>query len=167
MTGEESLSVSVTSGVPWNTLFLIYINDLPNSASSSISLFADYSYVYRRIINAPDCNTFSNMVKWEKEWSIEFNPSKCKVLTVTNKIKAVQHCYKMQGIYLENVVQKNYLGVILHRKLSWKPHVSNIVAKANSSRYFLRQNLSVWSKDIKLKSYKAYVRPIVEYASTV
>ena len=38
---------------------------------------------------------------------MEFSPSKCKVLTVTNKIKPVQYYYKMHGIYLENVIQEN------------------------------------------------------------
>ena len=98
---------------------------------------------------------------------MEFNPSKCKMLIVTNKLKPVQHCYKMHGIYLENVTQEKYLRVILHRNFSWKLQVSNVVAKANSTRYFLPQNLSTCSRDVKLKSYKTYVRPIVEYASTV
>ena len=57
--------------------------------------------------------------------------------------------------------------MILHRKLPWKPHVSNVVAKANSTRYFLQQNLSTCSRDVKRKSYKDHVRPIVEYASAV
>ena len=89
------------------------------------------------------------------------------MLIVTNKIKPVQHCYKMHDIYLENVTQEKYLRVILHRKLSWKPHVSSVVAKANLTRYFLQQNLSTCSRNVKLKSYKTYARPIVEYASTV
>ena len=57
------------------------------------------------------------------------------MLTVTNKIKPVQHCYKMNGFYLENVVQEKYLGLILLKKLSWKSNVSNVTAKANSTRY--------------------------------
>ena len=45
---------------------------------------------------------------------MEFNPSKCKMLIVTNKLKPVQHCYKMHGIYLENVTQeKYYTGIFL------------------------------------------------------
>ena len=60
VSGGESPSVSVTSGGPQRTvleplLFLIYINDMPNSLSSSISLFTDDSYVYRRIRNKLDC----------------------------------------------------------------------------------------------------------------
>ena len=60
----EKPSVSVTSGVPQGTvlrplLFLIYINDLPNSVSLSISLFADDSCVYRRIRNTLDMQTTS------------------------------------------------------------------------------------------------------------
>ena len=58
-----------------------------------------------------------------------------------------------------------YLGVILHRKLSWKPHISIVVAQVNSTRYFLHWNLSTCSRDVKLKTYKTYVKPIVEYAS--
>ena len=98
---------------------------------------------------------------------MEFNPSKCKMLIVTNQIKSVQHFYNMDDVYLGNVTQEKYLGVIIHRKLSWKPHVSNVVAKANAARYFLQRNLSACSRDVKLESYKTYVRPIVEYASTV
>ena len=98
---------------------------------------------------------------------MEFNPSKCKMLIVTNQIKSVQHFYNMDDVYLGNVTQEKYLGVIIHRKRSWKPHVSNVVAKANAARYFLQRNLSTCSRDVKLESYKTCVRPIVEYASTV
>ena len=65
-------------------------------------------------------------------------PKQLQGVNSHKKIKSVQHCYKMHGIYLENVTQEKYLGVILHRKLSWKTHISNVVAKANSTRYFLQ-----------------------------
>ena len=76
LSSEESLSVSVISGVPQGTvlgplLVLIYTNDLPNSVSSSVSLFADDSYVHRRIRNTLDCKQLQkdldDLVQWEKE----------------------------------------------------------------------------------------------------
>ena len=52
--GTSSVWLAVSSGVPQGTvlgpvLFLLYINDLPNSISSNAKLFADDSVVYRQI----------------------------------------------------------------------------------------------------------------------
>ena len=120
VSGERSPSVSVTSGVPHGTalgplLFLFNISDLPNSVSLSISLFTDDSYVYRKIRNRLDCQQLHQLGEMGKG---VVNGIQCKLLIVTNRVKPVQHCYKMHAIYLESIVQEKYLGVILHRKLS-------------------------------------------------
>ena len=52
--GEHSKSVNVESGVPQETvvgplLFLCHINDLPDSVTSNLRLFADDSLLYRTI----------------------------------------------------------------------------------------------------------------------
>ena len=49
--------------------------------------------------------------------------------------------------------------MILYRKFSWKPHSSNVVTKAYSTRYFLQRNLSTWFRNVKLKSYKTALDP--------
>ena len=53
------------------------------------------------------------------------------------------------------------------KKLLWKYHVSSITSKANHCRHFLQRNLVTYNRETKLQCYKTFVRPIVEYASSV
>ena len=43
---------------------------------------------------------------------------------------------------LDIVETGKYLGVLLNKKLSWKPHVDAICKKANQRRAFLKRNLN-------------------------
>ena len=65
MKGEASDSLTVTSGVPQDSLlgplfFIVYINNLPRviSKDSSIALYADDSNMYRVISTQEDLSTF-------------------------------------------------------------------------------------------------------------
>ena len=174
--GKQSSQAPVKSGVPQGTvlgplLFLIYINDMPERVSSNIRLFADDSYLYREINSPLDSihlqNDLDELVKWEKMWSMEFHPDKCKVLRITNKTKPLLCQYSMHGTILQSVDTAKYLGVTIHKKLSWKHHIDSITKKANATRAFPQRNLRGCPQDVKASCYKTYVRPIVEYASVV
>ena len=95
------------------------------------------------------------------------SPYKDFVLRVTNKRKIVENTYKIHNQELKVVEKAKYLGVTISKNLSWKHHVSNITAKANSTRIFLQRNLSMTDSETRLACYKTYVRPICEYASSV
>ena len=73
----------------------------------------------------------------------------------------------MHNKSLEIVKEEKYLGVVINQKLSWKPHIVKMTSKANNSRHFLQRNLVNCNKEVKLQCYKTYVRPILEYSSTV
>ena len=51
--------------------------------------------------------------------------------------------------------------------MTWDIHINKMVNKANRTLGFLRCNLKISSSSIKEKSYKAFVRPLLEYASSV
>ena len=173
--GTFSEPIAVKSGVPQGTvlgplLFLAYINDLPESVKSKIALFADDAYLYKSIKSMEDIadlqSDLDQLVVWEKLWSMEFHPDKCFLLRVTNKRKCLEGNYTIHNQVLKQVDKAKYLGVTLSKDLSWKHHVNVITSKATNTRLFLQRNLTFADSETKLKCYKAYVRPIVEYASS-
>ena len=68
---------------------------------------------------------------------MEFNIQKCKVLQFTMRHNKSSFIYKMSNNSLDIVTEHNYLGVRLHHRLSWEPHVNYICGKANQLLGFL------------------------------
>ena len=176
--GEESGTAPVTSGVPQGTvlgpaLFLVYINDLPDGLASQARLFADDCILYRVIDSDADTELLQSDLRklesWEREWAMEFAPEKCQVLTITRKKKenVIVKNYKIHDHCLDRVEEAKYLGLILDKKLTFNPHINSICKKAHSTRQFLQRTLYHCDKRAKALAYTTFVRPVVEYASTV
>ena len=174
---RSTSSVSaVTSGVLQGTvlgplLFLIYINDMPSTVSSTMGLFADDAYIYRSIRNTGDCEILQEdlqkLIQWKQSWLMEFHPDKCKVLRITNKRKVIKYHYLLHNVILKEVSNAKYLDVTTNTRISWKNHVHKICGKANQTRQFLQRSLVACKPEIKLQCYKTFIRPIVEYSSSV
>jgi len=85
----------VLSGVPQGTvlgplLFLIYINDLPDCITSRVRLFADDCLMHREIHNPEDQLALQKdldiLEQRANKWGMQFNPSKCNILSITYQI---------------------------------------------------------------------------------
>ena len=55
----------------------------------------------------------------------------------------------------------------MNSRLEWDTHIDSIATRANRALAFLWRNLRVQSKAVKEKAYKAFVRPVLEYAASV
>ena len=174
--GASSSQVSVQSGVPQGsvlgpTLFLAYINDLPEDLSSLTKLFADDTAVYRLKATQTDINLLQEDLQkletWEQSWDMSFHPGKCTTLPVTRARNPKKNNYILHDHSLEIVDKSKYLGVTLTSDLTWDLHINAICAKANKSLGFLRRNLKIPAISLKESAYKTFVRPILEYACTV
>ena len=174
--GERSDFLSVQSGVPQGSvlgpcLFLIYINDLPDTLTVPVRLFADDTVLYSQVNSSRDQlhlqNNLDKLAEWGEKWDMKFNASKCTVLTVSRKRKILQQNYQLYDNTLEAVNTAKYLGITISSDLNWKPHIEDICVKANRTLGFLRRNLKISSRKVKEAAYKSYVRPILEYAVTV
>ena len=98
---------------------------------------------------------------------MKFHPNKCNLLRVTRRKKPITTSYRIREHQLEEVETAKYLGVILSKDLSWKAHVKMVTCKANHTLSFLQRNVSDCPKSLKELSYKALVRPQVEYCSSI
>ena len=174
--GAKSSPAPVISGVPQGSvlgpiLFLVFINDMPETIKARCRLFADDSIVYRPVRNTNDCEGLQEdlnaLQRWEKTWGMSFNPSKCNIMHVSRKRSPLNHIYHLKGEPLGVVEHAGYLGVSIGKDLSWHNHISKVCAKANRTLGFIKRNIKTKKKSVKEKAYNALVRPTLEYASTV
>jgi hypothetical protein len=81
-------------------LFLLFINDLPESTESDARLFVDDCLLFRPIRNNRDTqilqNDLNSMEEWENRWQVAFHPEKCVVMRVSNKRKPINARYTIQ-----------------------------------------------------------------------
>ena len=91
----------------------------------------------------------TTLSKWADKWQIAFNISKCKIMQALNNHMWSLFKYEMSDIPLAVTEQHLYLGVKLHHKLSWKPHIDYVCNKANKTIGFLKGNLHHCPKHLR------------------
>ena len=188
--GHFRIDTKILSGVPQGSflgplLFIIYINDLPNCVQNSVCrLFADDCILCRQIRSLHDSNKLQTYLdqlqKWESKWLMEFHPSKCQVISITNKVKPIIGDNQIHDPILEQINNNNngyflsaispessYLGAYIDSKLTFNTHADAIVKKASPTCAFLARNIVRCCRKVKRTTYSTYIRLIVKYASPV
>ena len=136
--GSSSSCLNVTCGVPQGSvlgplLFLIFINDLPNSTSVLSYLFADDTNIYFEPENLDKLQRIvNNELKKVKQW-LDVNKLSLNI-DKTNFIifKSPQHSslgtvnIKIGNQPVKNSRYVKFLGVLLDENLSWKYHLSEL-----------------------------------------
>ena len=175
---QSSNKVSVSSGVPQGSvlgpsLFIYFINDLPDFCDSLINIFADDTKVYTPISSPNDCcklqNTINMLTDWSDKWLLKFNTSKCKVLHLGHNNPT--HNYLMRnGNDITTLCKTNCekdLGVHIDSKLNFNEHILNQVKKARCTAGVIHRNILNKTPNVMVPLYKSMVRPHLEYANTV
>lgn len=174
--GESSQEAAVLSGVPQGTvlgplLFLIYINDIGKQLSCNFKLFADDCILLKEIVNQSDAielqQDLDKLNTWTKLWQMKLNIKKCSILRICTKKKQLMYNYSIGNTKLECVKEQKYLGVSLKYNLKWSSNIDILTAKAMRSLNFVKRNLFNAPEELKEQAYFSFVRPILEYASTI
>ena len=110
------------------------------------------------------------MVEWSSKWRLPLNPLKCK--TSFFSLNPSNHVYNPLLCILNTPLKFNphptFLGVTFHRTLSFKHQVLCLRKKFHSRFRTFRSIASAsWgpSKESLCTLYKAFIRPILTYAS--
>ena len=150
-------------------LFIIYINDIMDSLSSKIYLFADDTKLFRVIRSEDDCkflqSDIDKLLEWSQTWLLSFHPNKCKVLHVGTDQEPTN--YYLNTHQLQNVNSEKDIGVTFDCNLEFDIHISEKISKANSIFGMIRRSYKYLNKDVFLLLYKALVRSNLEYANSV
>ena len=89
----------------------MYINDITESITSDIRLFADDCILYRCISSIGDCvalqHDIDTLLAWSNTWKMHFNPSKCQVMSVTRQRKRLPFVYRLGEVVLPCVTSFN------------------------------------------------------------
>ena len=181
--GTMSEEFPVTSGVPQGSvlgpvLFLIFINDLPLEMLSPLSLFADDSKIFARIlaenrkrltriINGNEIlqRDLNTVREWAIKWKMEFNVDKCKIMHLGKKNP--KHTYNMGGSELAVTREERDLGVLIDDQLNFDKHIRGIVNKANRMLGMIKIGFACLDKEMFMNLYPVLVRPLIEYCVQV
>ena len=172
----------VVSGIPQGSvlgplLFVIYINDLPETCGNNSFLFADDAKLYQHIVDKNDSallsDSFNKMIDWCNLWGMSLNFSKCKCMAIgCNRSNLINYEYKYRindetvGI-IENVQMFKDLGVMFDSELSFSNHIYNKINVANKMLGIIKRHFINLNKETFLLLYKSLVRSHLEYANSV
>ena len=167
---------NVTSGVPQGScigplLFILYVNDLTDynfDCNTFVSLYADDTKISTIFSDVSERHTMqehlNEFMRWAAKWQLQIAEHKCCVLSHGN---LTQPMYYMHTVQLPNVNECRDLGVFVDSHCNFKQHISHICRKAYMSINVIFRCFHTARVYALIIAYKSFVRPILEYCSTV
>ena len=199
--GNKELQYSnwtdVISGVPQgsvlgSTLFIMYVNDLPDYIRSSLGLFADDTKIYRPITSPTDIDLLQQVLNLLLDWCrtrlSSLNFTKCKHMSIGQKSTAYQYYFYLDneahqicivkeekdlGVIFNEahqiciVKEEKDLGVIFDEHLHFNTHIKEIIHKANNVLGIIKRTFNSRDANLIRLLYTTLVRPILDYSSTI
>ena len=101
-------------------------------------------------------------------WQFKINISKCHVLPIRSKSRFnTFNQYSLDGVLLNNVFSTTDLGINVDSHSSFRSHISTVITKALQRVGIFFRGFSSRRLDIVRKTFTTYIRPLLEYNSTV
>ena len=177
--GKSSQEYPVNAGVPQGsilgpTLFLLYINDLPDDVICNVAIYADDTTLYSKYDPASDLwqqlelaseleFDVRDTVDWGKKWLVDFNAGKTQLISFDWFNNNGSIYVKMHGSVLEEKSSFKMLGLTAYSKLDQGSYIISIVKTATKKIGALIRSMKFLSPEVALYLYKSTICPCMEY----
>ena len=144
---KSSQEYPVNAGVPQGsilgpTVFLLYINDLPDGVICNIAIYADDTTLNSKCNQASDLwqqlelaseleSDLRDIVDWGRKWLVDFNAGKTQLVSFDQSKNTGAIDVKMDGSVLEEKTSFKMLGLTLSSKLDWGSYIVSIAKTAS------------------------------------
>ena len=169
--GKSSLEYPVNGGVPQGsildpTLFLLYINDLPDDVICDVSIYADDLWQQLELASELESD-LRDTVDWGKKWLVDFNAGKTQLVSFDRSNNNGSIDVKMGVSILEEKSSFKMLGLTFSSKLDWGSYIISIAKTASKKIGALIRSMKFLSPEVALYLYKSTIRPCMEYCCHV
>ena len=164
--GKSSQEYPVDAGVPQRsilgpTLFLLYINDLPDDVICNIVTYADDTTLYSKCDQASDLwqqlelaseleSGLQDTVNWGRKWFVDFNAEKTQLVSFDQSQNTGAIDVKMDGSILEEETSFKMLGLTFSSKLDWGFYIVSIAKTASKKIGALIHSMKFLSPEVAL-----------------
>ena len=181
--GISSQEYPLNAGVPQGsilgpTLFLLYINDLPDYAICNIAIYADDTTLYSKCNQASDLwqqlelvseleSDLRDTVDWGRKWLVDFNAGKTQLVQFDRSKNTGAIDGKMDGSVLEEKTSFKMLELTFSSKLDLSSYIASIGKTASKKIGALIHSMNFLSPEVALHLYKSTIQSCMEYCCHV
>lgn len=175
--GFKSPNFVATSGVPQGSVlgplfFNIFINDIVDDLRVKCLMYADDLKLFNTVNSYSDClilqSALEKVYRWCQNNFLTINTAKCNVVSFGLKNSLLTFEYSLNHSPLPRSNTYKDLGVTFDHKLSFIPHMSNIINDSFKMLGFVIRNSKDFMDIPTLKLlYFSFVRSKLEYAAIV
>ena len=169
----------VQIGVPQGSvlgplLFIIYVNDLPSCIKHcNVSIYADDTVIYFSsdvsVVEDKLNSDLKSLRRWLNENLLTLNETKCKfvIFGSNQKLAKINRIsLHTNGCQVDAEDSFKYLGVVMHKNMSWLDHIDQLNVKI-CQRFGTLRRVNLLPCDAGITLYNSLILPLFDYADVV